>query len=135
MMLLNHKRFCNKMICASKDISSKKTLTDILNLRCDLALEHSNLDIDGSEPIFQHKTLSHNDTPPSQVCLKMVERFRRYCVDTMGHVDRWADEQTDGVILLYPPPLCLYRLGGIKMVKRFRRYRADTIGHTDRWLE
>ena len=48
MMLDHHTKFSNKIFCDSEDINW--TVTDILNLRCDLDLEHSN-------PIFPQDTL------------------------------------------------------------------------------
>ena len=42
----------------------------------------------------------------------MVERFRRYRPDTIGHTDRTTYGQTGGVILNYPPPAPPYREGG-----------------------
>ena len=67
---------------------------DYESLRCDLEIEDS-------EPLFLHDTPPHNNTPPYQVWLKMVERFRRHYLDKLRHTDRWMDGQTDEVILIY----------------------------------
>ena len=56
---------------------------------------------------FLPDNLPRNDTPPYQVWLKMVERFRRYRPDKIEHMDRMTDGhmyrrtdvQTDRVIL------------------------------------
>ena len=48
----HHTMFGNKMFVVNK-ISSGQIFTDILNLRCDLDLEHSN-------PIFPQDTLAYN---------------------------------------------------------------------------
>ena len=66
--------------------------------------------------------------------VKIVERFRRYRADTIGHTDRWTDGQmdrrtdgqTDGVIPIYPQVLIRGRGGeGVRgrRRKRMRRRR------------
>ena len=54
-------------------------------------------------------TPPHDSTPPYQVWYikKMMEWFWRYCVDTIGHMDRMTDGQSDSSILL-----CRGRGGG-----------------------
>ena len=69
---------------------------------------HFDLDIDDREPVFfLSDNLPPDNTPQYQVWFKMVERFRRYCSDKIGHIDRMTggqmyrrtDVQTDRVIL------------------------------------
>ena len=69
---------------------------------------HCDLDIDDREPVFfLSDNLPPDNTPQYQVWFKMVERFRRYCSDKIGHMDRMTDGQmyrrtdvqTDRVIL------------------------------------
>ena len=56
---------------------------------------HCDLDIDDREPVFfLSDNLPPDNTPQYQVWFKMVERFRRYCSDKIGHVDRMTDGQT-----------------------------------------
>ena len=52
-------------------ISSGQTFTDILNLGCDLDLERS-------DPIFQHDTLAYDAVLSNQVWLQTDQQFRRY---------------------------------------------------------
>ena len=47
---------------------------------CDLYIEDS-------EQSFMHDTQPHDNTPPYQVWLEMVEQCRRYCLDKLGHKD------------------------------------------------
>ena len=49
---------------------SRQTFTDILNLRCDLDLEHSN-------PTFPQNTLAYDAVLSNQVCLQMDRQFRK----------------------------------------------------------
>ena len=52
---------------------------------------------------------------------KSVERYRRYCPDKIGHVDKTTDGQTDRVIPIYTYPLPIPPgkfLGGVGMVGR-----------------
>ena len=65
-----------------------KSYFDYINPCCDL-------DIEDSEPIFLHNTLPHDNTPPYQIWLKMVERFRIYHLDKTGYTERMTEEQTD----------------------------------------
>ena len=52
-------------------ISSGQTFTDILNLHCDLDLEHSN-------PIFQKDIPAYNAVLPNQVWLQTNQQLRKY---------------------------------------------------------
>ena len=52
-------------------ISFRQTFIDILNLRCDLDLEHSN-------PIFSHDTPAFGDVSTRQVWLQKAQQFGRY---------------------------------------------------------
>ena len=52
-------------------ISSGQTFTDILNLPCDLDLEHSN-------PIFPQDTLAYDAVLSNQVWLETDQQLRRY---------------------------------------------------------
>ena len=45
---------------------------------------------------------------------KMVERFRRYQADTIGHTNRTTVGQTNRVIPIYPPPPPTFIRGGVK---------------------
>ena len=49
---------------------------------------HCDLDIEDSEPIFGSDTPPHDNTPPQEFGLKIVEQFRGYCPDKLGHTDR-----------------------------------------------
>ena len=66
-------------------------------------------DVADSEPIFLHDTPPHDDIPQYQVWLQIVERFRRYRPDKIGHMDRRTDGRTDGRsdsnTLIYSPVL------------------------------
>ena len=66
-------------------------------------------DVADSEPIFLHDTPRHGDIPQYQVWLQIVERFRRYRPDKIGHMDRRTDGRTDGRsdsnTLIYSPVL------------------------------
>ena len=44
---------------------------------------------------FLPDNLPRNNTPPYQVWFNMVERFRRYCPNKIGHTDRMTDRQTE----------------------------------------
>ena len=55
-----------------------------------------------------HGTPPHDNTPPYQVWLKTVERFRRHCPDKIGHTDRRTDGQTDRRIPISPSPFPPY---------------------------
>ena len=50
---------------------------------------HNDLDTEDSEPIFVHDTSPHGTTTPS--LMKMVEQFRRYRQDKIGHTERMTD--------------------------------------------
>ena len=52
-------------------ISSRQTFTDILNLPCDLDLEHSN-------PFFPQDTPAYDAVLTNQVWLQTEQQFRRY---------------------------------------------------------
>ena len=69
MMLHDHTKFGNKMFCDSENIIP--TVTHILNLHCDLALERSN-------PIFQQDTLAYDAVLSNQVWLQTNQQFRWY---------------------------------------------------------
>ena len=44
---------------------------------------------------FLPDNLPRDNTPPYQVWFKLVERFRRYRPDKIGHTDRMTDGQMD----------------------------------------
>ena len=85
------------------------SLEDIVEIvKFDYISPHCDLDIDDREPVFfLSDNLPPDNTPQYQVWFKMVERFRRYCSDKIGHMDRMTDGQmyrrtdvqTDRVIL------------------------------------
>ena len=94
MMLHNHTRFGDKMFCGS-EILSRQTFTNILNLHCDLDLEHSNpissgqiftdnlnlysdLDLEQSNPIFPQDTSAYVAVLSNQVWLQTNQQFNRY---------------------------------------------------------
>ena len=54
MMMLQHTKFGNERFSSSEHII--QTFSDILNLHCDLDLEHSN-------PVFSQDTQTYNDVP------------------------------------------------------------------------
>ena len=75
LMMLRH---CTKLGTKKKKnssvvqkTSSGQTFSDILNLRCDLDLEHSN-------PIFQKDTPAYYAVQSNQVWLQTEQYFRRY---------------------------------------------------------
>ena len=52
--------------------------------------------------------------------VKLVEQFRRYWADTIGHMDRITDGQTDKVIPIYPlPPYKWVGGGGVIKDKNY----------------
>ena len=69
MILYHHARSGDKMFCSSEDII--QTFTNILNLCCDLNLEHSN-------PIFPQGTPAYDGVLSNQVWLQTDKHFRRY---------------------------------------------------------
>ena len=66
---------------------------------------------------FLPDTVPCDDTQPHQVWLKMVEQFKRYHPDKLGHMDRRIDGRTDGhtdeVISIYPSILIWDGGGGL----------------------
>ena len=68
MMLHHHTKFGNKMICGSEDII--QTFTNILNLCCDLDLEHS-------YQIFAQDTPTYDVLLSDQVWLQTDQQFQR----------------------------------------------------------
>ena len=70
MMLHKHTNFGSKMFCGSEDIV-RQTFTNILNLCCDLDLEHSN-------PIFPQNTPVYVAVLSNHVCLQTDQHFRKY---------------------------------------------------------
>ena len=101
-MMHHHTTFGYKRSSGPEDTG--RTVTDIWNLRCDLALEHSN-------PIFLHSTLAYDDVSTNQVWLQGSGRSSEDTVETVifwlynaslwprlwsghtdlpgGHVDSW----------------------------------------------
>ena len=69
MMLHHHVKFGFKKCAVIQKISSGQTVTDILNLCCDLDLECSN-------PIFPQDTLAYDAVLSNQVWLQMDQQFR-----------------------------------------------------------
>ena len=65
MMLHHHNKFRYKRLCGWEDVD-----IDILNLPCDLDLEHSN-------PIFSQDTPAYDDIPSYKVWLQKDQQFRR----------------------------------------------------------
>ena len=59
------------MFSVIQKISSEQTFTDILNLYCDLDLEHR-------DPIFPQDTQTYDTVLSNQVWLQMEQQFRRY---------------------------------------------------------
>ena len=57
---------------------------------------YCDFDIDNSEPSFVHDTPPHDNAPPYQVWLKMVDRCRRYCPDKDRRTDRQNDSNSGG---------------------------------------
>ena len=70
MMLHHNTKFGNKMFCGSKDILSGQTFIDILNLCCDLDLEHS-------DPVISKGTLAYDAVLANQVMLQTDQQIRR----------------------------------------------------------
>ena len=80
------RRYWADTIGHTQQISSGQTFTDILNLRCDLDLEHSN-------SIFQQDILAYGAVLWNQAWLQADQQFRRY----NGNITWW----------LYKPSLLL----------------------------
>ena len=91
MMLYYQTKFGCKQTSSLQDIL-KRSYFDYISPRCDL-------DIEGSEPVFPHDTSPHDNTPPYQVWLKMVEQFRRYRPDKIRHTDKRPDGQSESNVL------------------------------------
>ena len=72
------------------------------SLYFDYLSPHCDLDIEDSEATFLHDIPSHDNTPPYQVWLKMVEQCWRYHRNKIGNKDRRTDTQSDSNIS--PPP-------------------------------
>ena len=70
MILHNHTRFGNKCFVVLK-VSSRQTLTNILNLHCDLDLERCN-------PIFPQNTQAYDAVLSNQGKLQMDLQLMRY---------------------------------------------------------
>ena len=74
----------SKQVCLQTGTS---TLEDSVETYFDCTRPCCDLVLDNSESIFLHNTPPHDNTPPYQVWLKMVEWFRRYRPDKIGHLD------------------------------------------------
>ena len=70
MMLYYQTKFGSKRTSMQFRRYSRKSYRDYISPRCDL-------DTEDSEPIFLHDTPPRDNTPPYQVCLKMVESGSR----------------------------------------------------------
>ena len=83
----------------SKKKKKKTPHFDYISPRCDL-------DLEDSQPIFRHYTPAHDNTPPYQVWLQKVERFKRYRPDkirTHKPTEKRTHGQTNAVIPIYIP--------------------------------
>ena len=96
MMMHHHTKFGNKMCSGSEDIISQ-TSTDILNLCCDLDLEHSYQN-------FPQDALAHDSVLPNQVWLWTDQQFRRYSRKKLLFFQR--ERKKEWSYFVYMSPCC-----------------------------